>query len=79
MDFTSNSILRQSKKFMSLEHKAFRDIYFGTFSESELALIKHLYYQDLAKQQKIIWFCKWFQQWFPIQDYIQVLEDYIKL
>ena len=58
MDFTPNSILRQiiSKEFMSLEHKAFRDTYFNTFSKSELALIKHIYYQDLAKQQKIIWF-----------------------
>ena len=81
MDFSPGSELRQmiNKEFMSPEHKCFRDMYFQTFTPSEKALIKILYYQDLSKQNKVIWFCKWFKEWFPTQDYIQVLEDHTKI
>ena len=81
MDFSPGSQIRQiiNKEFMSPGHKCFRDIYFQTFTPSEKALIKILYYQDLSKQNKVIWFCTWFKEWFPTQDYIQVLEDHTEI
>ena len=81
MDFSPGSFTRQliNKEFMSPIHKDFRDIYFSTFTPSETNLIKILYYQDLSKQQKVILFCDWFKQWFPTQNFIQVLEDHTKI
>ena len=60
---------------MSPIHKDFRDIYFSTFTPSETNFIKNLYYQTLSEKQQVILFC----DWFPTQNFIQVLEDHTKI